>query len=117
MDWDAALRRMRAGEFDVIDSIVETPERRDYFDFTPAYATIEGDADTPRTVSDGFAAIEPGEFKKIDEKMVWPHHQQDWALPHLRGLRSGRGHPAHRGPGRMASHAPQKEPAPDPGLW
>ena len=41
MDWGDAVRRMRAGEFDVIDSIVETAERRDYFDFTPAYATIE----------------------------------------------------------------------------
>ena len=41
MDWDQAVRRMRAGEFDVIDCIVETPERRDYFDFTPAYTTIE----------------------------------------------------------------------------
>jgi PAS domain S-box-containing protein len=41
MDWDEALRRMRAGEFDVIDSIVETPERQAYFDFTPAYTTIE----------------------------------------------------------------------------
>ena len=41
MDWGEALRRMRAGEFDVIDSIVWTVERRDYFDFTPAYTTIE----------------------------------------------------------------------------
>src|SRR6185503_3995651 len=41
MDWGDAVRRMRAGEFDVIDSIVETPERRDYFDFTPAYTPIE----------------------------------------------------------------------------
>jgi PAS domain S-box-containing protein len=41
MDWGEALRRMRGGEFDVIDSIVETPERRDYFDFTPAYTPIE----------------------------------------------------------------------------
>jgi len=41
MDWGEALRRMRAGEFDVIDSIVETPERREYFDFTPAYTPIE----------------------------------------------------------------------------
>jgi PAS domain S-box-containing protein len=41
MDWSEALQRMRAGEFDVIDCIVETAERRDYFDFTPAYATIE----------------------------------------------------------------------------
>ena len=41
MDWGEALRRMRAGEFDVIDSIAETAERRDYFDFTPAYTPIE----------------------------------------------------------------------------
>ncbi|HWY40647.1 MAG TPA: transporter substrate-binding domain-containing protein [Chthoniobacterales bacterium] len=41
MDWGEALRRMRAGEFDVIDAIVETPERREYFDFTPAYTPIE----------------------------------------------------------------------------
>jgi PAS domain S-box-containing protein len=41
LDWGEALRRMRAGEFDVIDSIVETSERRNYFDFTPTYATIE----------------------------------------------------------------------------
>jgi PAS domain S-box-containing protein len=41
LDWAEALRRMRAGEFDVIDSIVKTDERLAYFDFTPAYATIE----------------------------------------------------------------------------
>lgn len=41
MDWSEALRCMRAGEYDVIDCIVETAERRAYFDFTPAYATIE----------------------------------------------------------------------------
>ena len=41
MDWGEALRRMRAGEFDVIDCIVETRERQDYFDFTPAYTLIE----------------------------------------------------------------------------
>src|SRR4026209_1743751 len=28
MDWGEALRRMRGGEFDVIDAIVETAERR-----------------------------------------------------------------------------------------
>src|SRR5882724_7221496 len=41
MDWDEALRRMRASEFDVIDCIVETTERRSNFDFTPAYTMIE----------------------------------------------------------------------------
>jgi PAS domain S-box-containing protein len=39
--WAEALRRTRAGEFDVIDCIVDTAERRKYFDFTPSYATIE----------------------------------------------------------------------------
>ncbi|MDB6167441.1 MAG: domain S-box-containing protein [Verrucomicrobia bacterium] len=41
MAWGDALRRMREGEFDVIDNIVETAERRSYFDFTPSYATIK----------------------------------------------------------------------------
>jgi PAS domain S-box-containing protein len=41
MDWAEALRHMRAGEFDVIDCISETDGRREYFDFTPAYATVE----------------------------------------------------------------------------
>lgn len=41
MDWGDAVQRMRAGEFDVIDCIVATPERRNDFDFTPPYATIE----------------------------------------------------------------------------
>jgi PAS domain S-box-containing protein len=41
MDWSEALRRMQVGEFDVIDCIVETADRQDYFDFTPPYNKIE----------------------------------------------------------------------------
>lgn len=41
MDWSEALHRMRAGEFDVIDCIVETADRGNYFDFTSAYNTVE----------------------------------------------------------------------------
>lgn len=41
MDWSEALARMGRGEFDVIDTIFETNERRGFFDFTPAYARIE----------------------------------------------------------------------------
>ncbi|HBB86540.1 MAG TPA: hypothetical protein DC047_02865 [Blastocatellia bacterium] len=41
MDWGEALRHMRAGEFDVIESIIDTPEREVYFDFTPPYTTVE----------------------------------------------------------------------------
>jgi PAS domain S-box-containing protein len=40
MDWSEAVQRMQAGEFDVIDCIVETAGRQDDFDFTPAYNTI-----------------------------------------------------------------------------
>jgi PAS domain S-box-containing protein len=89
MDWGQALRRLRAGDFDVIDCIVETAERQAYFDFTPAYATVEAsiffrndisgitglrravrksDLRTLRIVSSGFAAVEPRELKQIDEK-------------------------------------------------
>ncbi len=41
MDWDEALQRMKAGEFDVIDTIFQTQEREDWLDFTKAYARIE----------------------------------------------------------------------------
>jgi PAS domain S-box-containing protein len=41
MDWSEALRSMRAGKFDVIDCIVETANRENYFDFTPGYNTVE----------------------------------------------------------------------------
>ena len=41
MDWGEALRQMKAGEFDVIDTIFQTPEREGWLDFTKAYARIE----------------------------------------------------------------------------
>ena len=41
LDWSEALRRMKAGEFDVIDTAFQTPEREDWLDFTKAYARIE----------------------------------------------------------------------------
>jgi PAS domain S-box-containing protein len=41
MDWVDALRHMRAGEFDVIDCIVATPDRLPYYAFTPGYAAVE----------------------------------------------------------------------------
>ncbi|MEN9404404.1 MAG: hypothetical protein RL091_3107, partial [Verrucomicrobiota bacterium] len=41
MDWAEAQNRMRAGEFDVIDTLFKTPERVAYLDFTPAYARID----------------------------------------------------------------------------
>ena len=41
MAWEQALQRMRAGEFDVIDTIFTNPERRAWLDFLPPYQTIE----------------------------------------------------------------------------
>lgn len=41
MDWGKALRGMKAGEFDVIDTIFKTAERSDWLDFTKPYAKLE----------------------------------------------------------------------------
>jgi PAS domain S-box-containing protein len=41
MDWAEAQRRMKAGEFDVIDTIFKTDERAGYLDFSKPYARIE----------------------------------------------------------------------------
>ena len=107
MDWGEALRRMRAGEFDVIDCIVETAERRNDFDFTPAYTTIEAsiyfrnDISGIRDVASlkGFPLgvkagdqLEPSELERIDEKWVGRTINMDWALPHLRGQAFPDGH-------------------------
>ncbi len=41
MDWGKALQRMTAGEFDVIDTIFETPERTTFLDFAEPYSHLE----------------------------------------------------------------------------
>ena len=41
MDWNDAVRRMKEGEFDVIDAMFKTPERTAYLDFGKQYTTIE----------------------------------------------------------------------------
>lgn len=41
MDWGEATRRMEEGRFDVIDTIFETPHRRQLYDFSPPHARIE----------------------------------------------------------------------------
>ena len=41
MDWASALSGMRAGKYDVIDTIFKTDERSGWLDFTHAYARIE----------------------------------------------------------------------------
>ena len=41
MDWGEALRRMAAGEFDVIDTLFRNAERERLYTFSPPYARIE----------------------------------------------------------------------------
>jgi PAS domain S-box-containing protein len=41
MDWGEALRRMRAGEFDVIDTAFQTAERAEYLAFSKPYQKID----------------------------------------------------------------------------
>jgi PAS domain S-box-containing protein len=41
LPWGEALERMKAGEFDVIDTIFYTDERAQIFDFTASYAQID----------------------------------------------------------------------------
>lgn len=41
MDWGEALRRMKSGEYDVIDTIFYTEARARLFDYLPAYQKIE----------------------------------------------------------------------------
>ncbi len=41
MDWNDAVRRMKEGEFDVIDATFKTPERTAYLDFGKPYTIIE----------------------------------------------------------------------------
>lgn len=41
LNWGEALNRMKHGDFEVIDTVFENDERRQYLDFSPGYATIE----------------------------------------------------------------------------
>jgi signal transduction histidine kinase/ABC-type amino acid transport substrate-binding protein len=41
MDWDQAQQRMAAGEYDVIDTIFASEQRRALYDFGPPYARID----------------------------------------------------------------------------
>lgn len=41
MDWGMAQERMKAGEFDVLDTVFSTPDRAAWLDFSKPYATIK----------------------------------------------------------------------------
>ena len=49
--WGEALQRMRAGEFDVIDTIFYTEERARSFDFTAPYARLDVPIFFPKKIS------------------------------------------------------------------
>ncbi len=51
MDWGEALRRMKAGEFDVIDTVFMTEERARWLDFTAAYEQLEVSAFFDKEIS------------------------------------------------------------------
>jgi ABC-type amino acid transport substrate-binding protein len=62
LEWDDAIRRMEAGEFDVIDTVFYSEERGEIYDFTAPYTDVDTviffDADLPGISSldslDGF---------------------------------------------------------------
>ncbi len=41
LEWDDAIHRMEAGEFDVIDTVFFSEERAKIYDFTPSYADVD----------------------------------------------------------------------------
>jgi len=57
LPWDQALTEMKAGKFDVIDTIFYTDERAKIYDFTPPYANIDVMIFFPSNVS-GIADVE-----------------------------------------------------------
>ncbi len=57
LPWGEALSAMKAGQYDVIDTIFQTAEREAIFDFTEAYAQIEVRIFFPNSIS-GIAAAE-----------------------------------------------------------
>ena len=51
LPWNEALRRMKAGEFDVIDTIFRTDARSGWLDFSKAYARLEVSAFFDKQIS------------------------------------------------------------------
>jgi two-component sensor histidine kinase/ABC-type amino acid transport substrate-binding protein len=51
MEWSEALRRMRAGEADVLDTMFDTPDRRALYEIGPPYAKIESSVFFHKTIS------------------------------------------------------------------
>lgn len=60
MAWDKAINVMKAGNYDVIDTIFENPERDKFYDFTKPYAKIDVAIFFPK----GISGIESAETLK-----------------------------------------------------
>lgn len=90
-DWNSALTDMKAGEFDVIDTIFKTKERLSWLDFTKPYARIEvpvffkndirGISDIPSlngfvvAVKEGDAAIDLLRSHGIENLMIFKGYE------------------------------------------
>ena len=91
MDWNLAINKIRAGEFDVIDTIFKTPERLDSFDYSQPYQKIDvtiffdseisgiTDASSLRGfvvgVKAGDAAVELLKRNGVESLMSFPNYQ------------------------------------------
>lgn len=91
MDWNEALRRMQAGEFDVIDTIFLTENRARQYDYLPAYQKIEVPIYFDREISgivdassltgfavgvkDGDAAVEYLRRQGIDSLLLYDSYE------------------------------------------
>jgi len=57
LPWHEALDRFDSGGADVLDTVFQTPERRERYDFTEAYASLEVPVFTHKSLS-GIASVE-----------------------------------------------------------
>ncbi len=91
MDWGEALRRMKAGEFDVIDTVFETDQRRRFLEFGKPYQNIEvpaffyndigGITDAaslrgfPVAVKEGDAAVDLLQRQGVTDLLYYPGYE------------------------------------------
>ena len=111
MDWADALRRMRAVEFDVIDTVFETPERDEFLSFSAPYQSIEVPAFFDREIAGitdaqslrgGQGNRDETENGERDNRNPGPH-----AGPRFRDASgAGPAHPVSRSPGRRPARRP-----------
>jgi PAS domain S-box-containing protein len=79
LPWGDALERMKAGEFDVIDTIFYTDERAQIFDFTAPYAQIDVPIFFQHNIS-GIADV--GNLKGFRVAVKSGDANADWLIDH-----------------------------------